>query len=272
MISLETLRLGIGGHDDPRHGLSLLEAVACLAGEPHTNYPQCTSPVLGAFGRALNDILADEDRQRLVPLVPRLVGTAKGGVLDRKLMFMAVDWLVRMYTPTWLRTGGFEKSANVLSNASEVVSWSHLEALLPALQSAKHVAIAAWGVAWRIAPTARTEAWGVAAHVAWCAAKRAAWEAATNAAWDGTQGVMRAARAEIWDTVTHAAWSASKDAAWHAAIHIPSNRTALDDWNVVSEAAWEVLRPTISELQDSAISLFERMVATAERYEAIEPR
>lgn len=59
---IENLNLDKGAHSTRDEGVCLMEAVAFVAGEPHTDHPVCASPVLGAFGRSLNDVLSDETR------------------------------------------------------------------------------------------------------------------------------------------------------------------------------------------------------------------
>src|SRR5260221_9786346 len=78
-INLETLTLAKGGHENRDAGLCLLEAVAWFAGRPHSDKPPCVSPVLGAYGRSLNDVLPDIPRQELKQFIPRLPGTAGDG-------------------------------------------------------------------------------------------------------------------------------------------------------------------------------------------------
>jgi hypothetical protein len=73
------LKLKSGSHPNPDAGLCLLEAAAYIAGEPHSDHPQCVDPILGAYGRRLNDRLGDKDRQKLKPILPRLIGTANDG-------------------------------------------------------------------------------------------------------------------------------------------------------------------------------------------------
>ncbi|MTW28487.1 hypothetical protein GM527_13375, partial [Streptococcus pneumoniae] len=68
-----------------------MEAVAYVAGEKHSDRPECASIVLGSFGRSLNDVLDDTKRQQLVPLVPKIVGTAGDGH-DEERSYMALDW------------------------------------------------------------------------------------------------------------------------------------------------------------------------------------
>src|SRR5450759_4408869 len=76
-LDLDTLVLRSGTHSSPSDGVSLMEAVSALAGEPWSNRPSCTSPVIAAYARSLNDWLADDARQRLKAYIPRLVGTAE---------------------------------------------------------------------------------------------------------------------------------------------------------------------------------------------------
>src|SRR6516162_7899389 len=78
-LDLETLILATGAHNDRSDGLCLLEAVAWWSGETHTDHPACVSPILGAYGRAINDLLPPAKRQQLRQLIPLLPGTAADG-------------------------------------------------------------------------------------------------------------------------------------------------------------------------------------------------
>lgn len=69
------LRLGPGPHKSPDRGVCAAEATAFLAGEPHSDHPDCLCPILGEVLRWVNDRMAEEDRAELVPLLPLLVGT-----------------------------------------------------------------------------------------------------------------------------------------------------------------------------------------------------
>src|SRR2546430_1512329 len=104
-IDLATLILDKGAHDTRDDGVCLMEAVALFADEAHTDSPRCVSPVLTTFGVRLNDVLPDGKRQLLKPLIPELVGTADDG-LDETRSYMALDWLVRTWTPAWLELAG----------------------------------------------------------------------------------------------------------------------------------------------------------------------
>jgi hypothetical protein len=69
------LRLDPGPHKSPDRGVCAAEATAFLAGEPHSDHPDCLCPILGEVLRWLNDRMPEEDQQGLVRLVPLLVGT-----------------------------------------------------------------------------------------------------------------------------------------------------------------------------------------------------
>lgn len=76
MDELKTFSLGRGSHKTREDGMCLLESVAYLAGEPHSDRPECVSPYLASFARILNDSVEDDLRQELLGAMPwRLIGT-----------------------------------------------------------------------------------------------------------------------------------------------------------------------------------------------------
>ena len=77
IAALDALHLLNGAHENPEAGMCALEVVAWLAGEPHSDHPECVCPVLGAFVRSWNDALPDDERDALLkPILPRLIGTS----------------------------------------------------------------------------------------------------------------------------------------------------------------------------------------------------
>jgi hypothetical protein len=51
-----------------------MELVAFMAGEPWSDHPACTHPLLAELARAVNDTVSDEARPRLATLVPSAIG------------------------------------------------------------------------------------------------------------------------------------------------------------------------------------------------------
>ncbi len=66
--------LSAGRHRNPKRGACFMEYASFLAGERWSDHPACTHPVLGTIARGVNDFTADAARDRLLPLVPRVVG------------------------------------------------------------------------------------------------------------------------------------------------------------------------------------------------------
>jgi hypothetical protein len=139
------LQLGAGSHSDPERGMSLLEAASYVAGEPFSDHPKCVCPALAGFGRNLNDVLPDDQRQRLLPFVPRLLGTADDGKLQERGI-AAARWLITVYTPTFLDLAGIEHKLRELP----INSWDDVVAAQPQLDDAKQRAAAARAAAWAL--------------------------------------------------------------------------------------------------------------------------
>ena len=111
-VDLATVTLTSGAHDSRDSGVCFMELVAWMAGEPHSDNPSCSCPVLAAFLRSWNDSLDDSTRQRLKFYAPRVIGTNDGKTEARA--WMCVDWLIREYTPSWLDLATLTSEADVL--------------------------------------------------------------------------------------------------------------------------------------------------------------
>lgn len=100
---IEQLPLRRGSHATRDDGMCAMEMVAWLAGEPHSDEPQCSCPVLAALVRACNDSLSDPSRNRyLRPLVPQLVNTRASAAVERLRGLLAIECLVSTLLPQWL--------------------------------------------------------------------------------------------------------------------------------------------------------------------------
>ncbi len=251
-IDLDTITLTKGSHEDRDAGVCLLEAVAWWAEEPHSDKPACVSPILGGYGRSLNDVLPYTKRQALKPLIPLLPGTSRDG-LDETRGYLALDWLIRTYTPAWLDLAGLAEEAQTLRDLRRIVD------LVAATEAGLFV---------RNASDKAAAAWVAAGAAAWAADWAAARVAARDTAWAATRdaagaAVWAAAWVADWDT----AWGAARDAtrvaagaaAWAAARDATRDAAGAAAW----AAADKKLAPTVAQLQDSAIALFGQMINPA---------
>ena len=141
-------RLAYGTHPTPEDGRCAMEWVSHLAGEPHSDEPRCVSPVLRAYCTSLNDSLDDGTRQHLRPYLARTIGTMHDG-LDEQRSWMALDWLIRTYAPTWLAAAGLTGAAHQLADLAPVTDASYLPEALLELQAARCDAHAACPAPWR---------------------------------------------------------------------------------------------------------------------------
>lgn len=71
-----------GAHVNPRNGACVMEYVSILAGERFNDHPMCTHPILAHVARTVNDVLSQDGRQKLLPLIARLIGTGEPGDFD----------------------------------------------------------------------------------------------------------------------------------------------------------------------------------------------
>jgi len=240
-LNLDTLHLEKGGHDTPDQGLCLLEAAAYLAGEEHSDHPVCVSRVLGEFGRNVNDRFPDDKRQALKPLIPMMLGTAGDG-LDEQRGYLALDWLIRTYTPAWLDLAGLTSEAAELRALRRITDLAAAQAAAPVVRESRDKA---------------REKRAAARDAAGAAAGDAAWDAARDAARDAAGG---AAGDAARDAAGAAAGAAARDAAWAAAWAAAGDAARDAAGDAAWDAAGDALKPTVAALQDSAIELFARMI------------
>ncbi len=68
--------LSRGQHRTPRKGGCFMEFASFLAGEPWSDHPECTHPLLASLARDVNDHLSDASRGGIVGLIPDVIGLA----------------------------------------------------------------------------------------------------------------------------------------------------------------------------------------------------
>jgi hypothetical protein len=245
--------LAYGTHASPEDGRCAMEWVSHLAGEAHGDEPACVSPVLRAFCTALNDSLEDGPRQRLRPYLARTIGTADDG-LDEARSWLAMDWLIRVYTPTWLGLARLTDAADRLAALRPVVDVTDLQTALVALERSRREARGAWIAALR---AARSTAWAVPWAAGRSAAREAAWSSAGAAAW-------AAARLGVGDIAGDRARAAARATAGDAAAAAAREARAGYERSAAKEAARASLKPTLGALNESALALLDRMLPTEE--------
>lgn len=93
--------LSAGAHDADAGEACVMEYVSVLAGEPWSDRPECTHPLLAHEARTANDLLTDADRSRLVPLVGRLFGAADDSpTLRARLRLAQARQVLRLVEPS----------------------------------------------------------------------------------------------------------------------------------------------------------------------------
>jgi hypothetical protein len=113
MIDFEKLavfRLSVGSHETAESGLCAMEAVAWLEGLPHSDHPACTCPIFGVYVRVLSDTLPDDQRQRLLNYLPRLVGTVAPEKEWERAQFLIQESFSRVW-PVVLRAWNLNELA-----------------------------------------------------------------------------------------------------------------------------------------------------------------
>ncbi|TDW86248.1 hypothetical protein [Kribbella sp. VKM Ac-2566] len=73
-LDLSVPVLSRGKHRSPRKGACFMEFASYLAGEPWSDHPSCTHPLLAGVARDVNDCTTDSGRSRLAPLIPSVIG------------------------------------------------------------------------------------------------------------------------------------------------------------------------------------------------------
>jgi hypothetical protein len=243
--------LSYGRHATPEEGRCAMEWVSHLAGEPHSDEPACVSIVVRAFCTTFNDSLEDRPRQRLRPYLARTIGTAGDG-LDVARSWMAMDWLVRDYTPTWLVLAGLNEPASRLAGLPVVIEGPDLKVVLDLMNGARREARAAWSSALG-AP--RATLWAVPWAAGRAAARAAAWSSAGAAAW-------AAARVEVGDITGDRVRAAAREIAGDAAAIAVRDARMATSRSAAREAARMALAPTLDGLRESAFGLLDRMLPT----------
>ena len=189
------IKLEKGSHQ-AGNAACLMEMTALLAGEPHTDHPQCACPVITVFAMRLNDVLPDDLRQMLKPYAPAFINT-RDGHAPARAEYLALR-AVNVFAPFWLRLSGdpeLEKHAKRCESAR-----TRAEAKQAILAAAAAAAAAAYA-AYAAASAAYAAASAASAAYAAASAAYAAATAAVAATTDCQRRHLPAIMPAILDTL-----------------------------------------------------------------------
>ena len=108
-LDLDTLTLSRSNHESRDEGMCFMEAVAWLAGEEHSDQPDCACPVIRQYMIPVNDGMPDSLRAGLlVPLLSPMVGSRRdvGDTMYRRAVHVAKATVARV-VPVALSSAGF---------------------------------------------------------------------------------------------------------------------------------------------------------------------
>ena len=110
--NLHKIELSHGTHTSRTDGVCAMEAIAWLAGEPHTDTPHCVCPSIAEIIRDWNDALTHEERNNILkPILLTVLNTNQGQELERTRRTMAGDWLLHEGLSNWLHICGLPQQA-----------------------------------------------------------------------------------------------------------------------------------------------------------------
>lgn len=99
-----------------------LELVAWLAGERHSDSPDCTSPVITALVRSFNDVIPSDAARSyyLRSSIPRLINTRASRQVEKRRAATVIDFLVRGLLPMLLHKQGRHAEASELAGLKPI--------------------------------------------------------------------------------------------------------------------------------------------------------
>jgi hypothetical protein len=158
-----------------------MELVAYVAGEPHSERPDCACPVIAAYTMRLNDALGEEDRQRLLPFIARIAGSRATPAAELARCYLAATRATKVFAPPALEARGLPAEAATLRALPDIVGRDTAFRCADAAYAAYAAADAAYADA-AYAAYAAAYAAAAAAAVAAAAAAAAAVAAAPSPA------------------------------------------------------------------------------------------
>ena len=283
--------LSYGLHTRRSDGMCALEWVAYLAGEPHSDRPECVSPVLRQVGIALNDRLSDRRRQLLGPYLVRMIGTAGDG-RDEERRELCRQWLAEQLPALFDRAGLTDRAAQLreapgaltdeaarrLLREANKDAWEARVAARKTLRERVREELAKRDIDWSKFGTEQAAAAEVAAvaaaavvevaaaaEVAAVAAEVAAAAAAEAVAAEAAAATATAAAAAAAAAAEAAVAAAEAAAAAAEAAGVPGSSRYWAIRNRVYAAIRDQIRPKIAETIDPDDALLKSFLAVLDR-------
>jgi hypothetical protein len=237
---LERLVLEKGRHGKAG-GYCIMEAASVLADEPKSEAPRCVCPTIAALLRGWSDSLEPADRQKLKPLIPKVLDTNKGNSVALQRALLAGDFAARVHLAKWLEAAGEQELSARLSGAPafEVFSFTGpvREAIAEAIPKGKAALAELSASGWT---DATSDVW------------TAAWQASQRS---GRSALRTAAASPAWELI----WASMEAAGWRA-VEIVARRGA-SGADSPYEAAAAALAPTVEVLWGEMFGLVETLIS-----------
>lgn len=97
--TLAKIKLSHGKHDSAKDGLCVMECVAYVAGEPHTDHPECACPVVTEVAIYANDYYQPQHGEALARRVVELAGSKVGPTPTHARIYFLSDYVFRIALP-----------------------------------------------------------------------------------------------------------------------------------------------------------------------------
>lgn len=130
--SLSKIQLKPGPHRSPDYGLCVMECVAFVAGERHTDRPECACPVITQIAVHANDTVPPAVLAQMSSRVLRLAGSRGSEDLMAKRASFLVDYVVRKAMPAALAASALPACAELAKEFAD----------LPPIVSPRHTLLA----------------------------------------------------------------------------------------------------------------------------------
>jgi hypothetical protein len=248
---------------------SASEIASWLAGESHSDYPECVSVVVATLIREWNNALADSDRTRLLlPLLPAILHTRASDALEWVRGMQAADWVVRSFLPTWLESAVLMDEAGLLQTLPELREAADITLAQSTLDDVYRRAHAAYDVV----GTPMREAKGQASRELSMSAivvRRRAWTAAAKAARAGASSKTLTAavayrkaheRVALFEAIEAAARTAVGETAGYAALEAAGTAA----WELAGNHAWHRAAKSAGERKDARRAGWDAAAKTVE--------